>query len=207
MRRQIPLLLILLATPQVHADVSTNIGWQSDYVFRGIPQSDSSAQGGIDYENSGWYLGTWAADVGLGAEVDVYGGYSFDVDDFSFGIGGTGYYYTDDFDDTYTELNLSAGYSFVTLDFAAGKYDNFGGPTLDYNFISATFEHDSGFSAVVGSFGNDFNGNYYSVSYGTEVNDIGLTVDWIYSDDDFGFIDGGQSNFVFGISKSFALDK
>ena len=35
----------------------------SDYVFRGIPQSSSSAYGGVDFESGGFYLGTWFADL------------------------------------------------------------------------------------------------------------------------------------------------
>ena len=30
---------------------------------------------GADYENGGFYIGTWAADVGDGLEVDYYFGY------------------------------------------------------------------------------------------------------------------------------------
>ncbi len=198
--------LLLLVAPAALADVSGNIGWQSQYIFRGIPQSNSSAQGGLDFESSGFYLGTWAADVGMGAEVDVYGGYGWQVSDFTFGIGGTGYYYTDDFDDTYEEVNLSAGYKIVTLDYAIGTYDNFGGPSLDYNFYSATFSHDSGISAVIGGFSGDFDGDYYSVAYDFAVSEVDLSLAWIYSEDKLLGQGSGESNFVFSVSKSFDLN-
>ncbi|MBT8136816.1 MAG: TorF family putative porin [Gammaproteobacteria bacterium] len=205
--KRIVTITMLLAAQTAGAELSANLGWQSEYIFRGIPQSTSSAQGGVDFESGGFYLGTWAADVGVGAEIDGYGGYGWEVNGFSFGIGATGYFYTDDFDDTYRELNLSLGHSAVTLDFAAGEYDNFAGPTLDYTFLSASFEHGSGLYGVIGTFGADAEGDYYSVGYGTEVNGIDLSVDLIYSDNTLLGASGGESNLVFSIGKSFDLNR
>ena len=61
-------LSVLAAT--AHAEFSTNIGWASDYYYRGVFQKTSSANGGLDYSNNGFFVGTWAADVGDGLEVD-----------------------------------------------------------------------------------------------------------------------------------------
>ena len=75
----------------------------------------SSASAGADYENGGFYVGTWAADVGDGLEVDLYAGYGFETEaGFSASVGFTGYYYTGEFDDTYEEFNLNLGYSWVS---------------------------------------------------------------------------------------------
>ena len=54
----------MLSTLPVNADVSVsgNLGVMSDYFFRGIFQSDSVANGGLDLEAGGFYLGTWAAE-------------------------------------------------------------------------------------------------------------------------------------------------
>ncbi len=83
-------------------EVSYNIGFVSEYYFRGIKQKDSSASAGMDYENGGFYIGTWAADVGDGLEVDGYFGYGIETEGgFSASLGFTGYYYTGEFDDTY----------------------------------------------------------------------------------------------------------
>src|SRR5690554_599270 len=88
------------AAPAVSsAELSANIGWVSQYVYRGIFQETSSASAGIDYEDeSGFYVGAWGADVGQGLETDVYLGYTGGNGDFSYTIGATGYFYTDDFD-------------------------------------------------------------------------------------------------------------
>ncbi|NNF66677.1 MAG: hypothetical protein HKM98_04115 [Gammaproteobacteria bacterium] len=202
------LLVVFLAAGSLpaQAELSGNIGWQSQYIFRGIPQSTSSAQGGLDYESGGFYLGTWAADVGTGAEIDAYGGYGWTAGDFSFGIGTTAYFYTDQFDDNYLELNLNGGYGFVTIDVAVGRYDNFAGPTLDYTFASATFEHESGLYGIIGNFSQDFKGNYYAAGYGTTIEDFDVSLEWIYSDDK---LLGGnkETNLVFSLSKGFDLNK
>ena len=67
-------------------EFSGNVALSSDYRFRGISQIDRSPaiSGGFDYAlESGWYVGTWASNVGTwskGAiEMDFYGGYGFDL--------------------------------------------------------------------------------------------------------------------------------
>lgn len=186
--------------------VSANLGWNSEYIFRGIPQKNSSAFAGLDLEAGGFYLGTWGADVGDGLEIDYYGGYGFEVGDLSLSAGGTIYTYTGDFDDTYREFNFSAGYAFLTLDAAVGEYKNFDGPTLNYQFYSLTAEY-KGFWGKVGTFADDFDGEYYELGYGntltvadTDLFDYSLAL--LYSNST---LLGGDSdtNLVFTITKAF----
>jgi len=196
----------ITATSALAVDLSGNIGYSSEYIFRGIPQKSSSAFGGLDLEAGGFYLGTWGADVGDGIEIDYYGGYGFEVGNFDFSIGGTYYDYTDDFDDTYREVNLSAGWSWLTLDAAIGEYGNFDGPTLNYEFYSLTAEH-RGFYGKAATFESDFDGSYYEAGYGntlavkeTDLFDYAFAV--ICSDST---LLGGSSdtNIVLTLSKSF----
>lgn len=197
------------------ADVTANIGWASEYIFRGIHQDDSSAYAGIDYASEGgFYLGTWGADVGDGLETDLYFGYA-GGEDFTYKIGYTGYFYTDDFDDTYTEVNLGIGYGIFALDVAIGDYDNFTGPTLDYTFTSITLSPEKGPYYKFGSFSNDFDGDYLELgyTYSMEEEGIDLSVAATFSDDlpvsdsfDDGF--GGASGewaLVFGIKKNIGI--
>lgn len=87
--------------------LSANVGLYSNYVFRGISQTggDPAIQGGLDYtHSSGFYLGTWASNVGWiedyqgyksgNMEIDVYGGFrgSF-ASDFTFDVGAIQYIY------------------------------------------------------------------------------------------------------------------
>lgn len=204
-------LLVLSGT--AYADFSANIGWQSDYYFRGVFQKSSSAQGGLDFEKSGFYVGVWGADVGGGftgdgLEIDYYLGYGGEAGDFAYGIGYTAYTYTGDFDDTYTEINLTAGWSWLTFDAAIGTYDNFAGPDLDYQFYSLTAEYN-GFYGVVGTFADDFEGSYFEAGYGNtltvgETDIFDYTFTGIYSDSDLA---GGSSdaNLILTLSKTFDL--
>ena len=200
----------LFSAGSAMADVSYNIGYVSEYHFRGILQKNSSASGGIDFEESGFYIGTWAADVGDGLEVDLYGGYGIETDaGLSASIGFTGYYYTGEFDDTYQEINLNFGYQMVSLEYSFGNYDNFGGPELDYDFLALTIDPGNGFYGKYGTFGDDFDGDYFEFGYGTTVSDIDLGVSFIFADemlgdqlDANGAADNAQS-LVFSIGKSF----
>ena len=105
---------LMSSTAVAEGDVSFNVGYASEYYYRGILQKNSSASAGADYENGGFYVGTWAADVGDGLEVDLYAGYGFETEaGFSASVGFTGYYYTGECDDTYEEFNLSLGLSWI----------------------------------------------------------------------------------------------
>ncbi len=193
-------------------EITANAGYMSEYIFRGISQSDSSAMAGVDLKANGFYVGTWGADVGQGLEVDLYGGYNGSVGDFTFGVGGTGYFYTDKFDDEYRELNLSGGYKIFSISAAIGEYDNFDGPTLDYTFIAPRVDY-KGFYGLVGLFSQDFDTTYYEAGYGSQFEPIGLDykVSLIHTKDtlikDFQDSDNGETALVFTISKTFGLLK
>lgn len=192
--------------PAAAGDLSANIGFNTDYIYRGIPQRESSAFGGVDYQNGGFYAGAWAADVGAGAEIDYYGGYRFLAGDFEFSVGGTWYTYTGDFDDEYLELNLGASWKWFSLDLATGTYANFDGPELAYRFYAVTFSH-KGFHVKLGTFEDAFDGTYYETGYGNTLSVNGR--DWV----DYGvslvhsdstLLGGGSdSNIVLSLSRSF----
>ena len=69
---------------------SANVGYFSEYRFRGLDQSGEAAaiQGGFDWaHDSGFYLGSWASNVEFNeatsaSEFDLYAGYTkeFDVE-------------------------------------------------------------------------------------------------------------------------------
>jgi uncharacterized protein (TIGR02001 family) len=194
---------LLVAAGTAKAEFSANIGWASDYYYRGIFQAQSSASGGIDYESNGFFAGTWAADVGDGLEVDGYIGYGGDIGDISYGVGYTGYFYTGDFDDSYQEVNLSGGLALLGIEVAIGRYNNFDGPTQDYTYYALTFEKN-GFYGKVGGFAQDFKGEYLEAGYGTTVADLvdlGLTL--IVSNKDLNGSTSTDETLVFTIGKSF----
>lgn len=205
------LIAVLLAASGIaNADWSANLGYASEYHYRGIFQDESSASGGIDYTNGGFYAGTWAADVGVGMETDLYFGYGGESGDFSYSLGYTGYFYTDsDFDDTYQEINLGAGYGILSVDVALGQWDNYDGPTQDYTYYALTLAGDSGLYAKYAGFSQDFEGEYVELGYGMTVSDIDLGVAVILANSDLvGFQNDGKDNqsLIFTIGKSFDLD-
>jgi len=192
------------------AQLSANVGYMSDYIFRGVFQEDSSAMGGLDYEHdSGFYIGTWAADVGDGLETDLYFGYGGEAGDFSYSIGYTGYYYTDDFDSEYNEINLGLGWMGLSFDVAIGSWDGLvGSPSTedDYTYYSLGYEFDSGFYILFGSWDFDTapsTADYAEFGYGFTWQEIDFSLALVNSSDLFVSEDSNADNaFTFSISKS-----
>lgn len=209
LRRSMIWLGFALAPTVSMAQLSANIGMVSDYLYRGIYQEDASASAGLDYEHdSGFYIGTWGADVGDGLEYDIYGGFGGDIGDSGFGwsAGFTGYYYTDDFDDTYQEINLGLSWEGFSLDVAIGEWDGFG-VSQDYTFTSIGYEFDVGAYVLYGDFGDDFTGEYLEAGYGFDFMGLDLSIALIYSDDLVVSGDNPLADYtmVFGISRTFAI--
>lgn len=202
LRKSLLLTSLLTVSATANADFSANVGYASEYYYRGIFQKNSSASAGLDYEAGGFYVGSWAADVGDGLEVDLYGGYGAEIGEFNLSVGFTGYYYTGDFDDTYQEINLGAGFGGFSLDVAIGEYDNFDGPTQDYTYASLTYEVN-GFYGKYADFSQDFDGSYFEAGYGTTVAEIDLGIAFIFSDSDL--VGDSDEAVVFSIGKSFDL--
>ena len=201
-------LLAPLGAEAQEAEVSANAGFVSQYFYRGILQTDSSASAGLDVGFGALSLGTWIADVGDGAEIDFYGSVGVDVGEGSLSIGGIAYLYTGQFDDTYLEANLGAGYGPMSVEFSIGQYKNRGGPTQNYWFAGVTAEHE-GFSVTGGGFGGDFSGNYGEVGYGFSAADLDFAISGILNDSELSGLEGGDGlptpglTVIFGIGKTF----
>jgi len=201
-RKSAGLALALFITSVAQAGVSGNLGFTSDYYYRGIFQAPSSVNAGLDFESSGFYAGTWAADVKDGLEIDGYFGYGSEIGDFGYNIGYTGYFYTGDFDDTYQELNFGTSYGLVAVEVALGQYDNFAGPTLNYTYYSLTVTKE-GFYAKYGGFSQDFSGEYFEAGFGTTVAEIDVGIAAIFANKEL--VGTSDESLVLTISKSFDL--
>ena len=203
--------ITLLTSGLAQADWSANVGYASEYHFRGLLQKNSSASGGLDYEQSGFYAGTWAADVGDGLEVDFYFGYGGEIEEFAYNIGYTGYFYTGDtFDDTYQEINLGGNYGPLSVEVAIGEHDldpfiDGVSGTQDYTYYAISLEKN-GFYGKFGGFSQDFEGEYLEFGYGTTVADIDLGVALILANDDlYGTPGDDEESVIFTLGKSFDL--
>ena len=203
-------LLAPLEAAAQEAEGSANAGFVSQYFYRGIFQKASSASAGLDLGYGALSLGTWIADVGDGTEIDFFGSVGVDVGEGSLSIGGTAYLYTGEFDDTYLEVNLGAGYGPVSFGFSIGQYENFGLGTEDYWFAEVTAENE-GFYGTVAGFGGDFSGNYGEAGYGFSAAELDFTISGILSDSEL----SGKSDaaglptpgltVIFGIGKTFSF--
>lgn len=166
--------LILFST-SIQAGLSANVSFASDYIWRGMTQTDGSAlQGGFDFKSeSGFYLGMWGSNVnfnnGNGQELDRYMGYSFTQGPIGVDLGYIIYEYPDsnpnlEFEETYLGLNilefgvtyakgkdfapnyLEYSYNRGNFRFAYGKYDNFGNnSTASYDLLCGSFTCSIGF--------------------------------------------------------------
>ena len=133
------------------ADVSLsgNIAITSDYVWRGMTQNagDPSVSGGFDLEDdSGFYLGVWAANVSADDDDTVAGSGSMELDGY---LGYSG------------SFNDDAGYDIGYIAYTYPNYDSW-----DFEEVYLTFD----FYGVYVSYaaGMDSANDYYEVGYGVD---------------------------------------
>ena len=171
--------LILASGLASAASISANATLQSDYTWRGMTQNngDASVNGGLDVEfDSGFYVGTWVAAVGSGAEVDYYGGLAGEMGDISYDVGYIKIDYPavagggSDFEEAY----LGLGYGDFGLSFASGQDGADDNIEISYGF------GDFGFA--YGEY--DDVGEYFYITYGFELGDFAMTVGYTEFSDD-----------------------
>ena len=164
------IVIMSLASVSSYAGVSANVSFTTDYIWRGMTQSDGPAvQGGFDYEaDSGFYAGFWGSNVnfnnGNGQELDYYAGYGFSLGDVGVDVGYITYDYPDsDPDLKFEEIYLGFSIGDLGLTYASGQdeapdyievsygigpvsisygdYDEYGENTLiSYGFACGSYE-------------------------------------------------------------------
>jgi uncharacterized protein (TIGR02001 family) len=162
MKKFVPLLALsgLVSLPAVVAaaepasphTLTGNIALTTDYVFRGVSQTqgEPAIQGGFDYSHaSGVYVGTWASNVGWvstndgggsklykdnnSMEIDLYGGYRGAVGDIGYDVGIITYYYPGDqisapaTDPDTTEVYVGASWKFLSAKYSHTVSERFVG--------------------------------------------------------------------------------
>lgn len=115
-----------------HAGTSGNISLASDYVFRGVTQTnqDPALQGGVEYAaDSGFYVGTWgsniswlsdasstAAPISSSLELDLYGGYRGKFSDaVSYDVGALYYWYPGDYPTGFNSADTLEVYAGISV--------------------------------------------------------------------------------------------
>lgn len=188
--------------------VSGNVTLTTDYVWRNVTQSnaDFAVQGGIDVTTStGFYLGTWASSVDFNdasdtnVEIDLYGGYRFDLGGVAADVGVIYYGYADTEDLDFYEVygKLSKTFDAVTLGGSLNwDPDNetvFADVSAAYA-ISPEFSLSAGYGAYVEGFG-EYSGWNAGASWAVG----GVTLGARYYDND---ISGSDDGYIFSIGRA-----
>jgi len=196
------LLLGSFSTITQAQSISYNVGYMSDYWYRGVFQSESAVSFGADYDSNSLYLGTWMADVDTGIEMDVYGGYGFTILGMDSYIGATGYYYSDNFDSDYEEINAGLSYGNVSYDYSVGKYKTT--TEQDYSWSEVTMSFTDNLSVSYGEWGKDLKGSVTKVNFNKTIHDIDFGVEVGKNDSDTTgaakYVDTTYATFSLGVS-------
>jgi uncharacterized protein (TIGR02001 family) len=149
-----------------------NVGLYSQYVFRGISQTNEkpALQGGFDLgHKSGFYAGTWASniswlsdgnsDVSSSLEWDFYGGYKLPLPmDFTADFGVLYYWYPGTYPTGYvkpntTELYVGLAWKWLSAKYSYSVSDTFGFPDShgsDYWELNASYDVVEKVNDVIG---------------------------------------------------------
>lgn len=134
------------AKPAEPYTLSSNIGIYSQYIFRGLTQTDQAPafQGGFDFAHEkGFYVGTWGSNVSwlrdsgvctsaCSLEWDIYGGWKHAFnDDWGMDVGVLFYYYPGKITPGFTspnttEIYIGGNWKWVSLKFSDSLGNTFG---------------------------------------------------------------------------------
>lgn len=185
--------MALTSITGAQAEVSANVGMVSDYVFRGLSQSDEefAIQGGFDWSHeSGFYLGTWASSVdfsggtgvsgGADVEWDLYLGYGGSINEsWSWDVSYVQYMYPG----TVTGLNLDYGEAVVSF-----GYEDMVNFTLGYS-------NDV--------FNSSETGIYYEVAGGRDIGENGWSWNAAVGHYDLDDLNSSYTHYSLGVAKAF----
>jgi uncharacterized protein (TIGR02001 family) len=227
----------LLLTTTSHAtlandqaiDISANVGFVTEYSFRGITQSDENPaiQGGFDVAHeSGIYAGIWGSNVDFNdnseasSEMDLYAGFASSINQFSYDLGLIYYAYpgaADSLNYDFWEIALSMGYDFESFSASASvnyspEYFGDSGDAVYYAAgVDVPLPAQFSLSGHVGHQTIDDNN-----SFGPDYTDWSLGLGYSFVDFDFSlqYVDtdlkegvecagGCDARAIFGISRTF----
>jgi len=165
----------------------------SEYRFRGVAMSagDIAIQGGFDVEKGGFSLGTWGSSIdtynGSEIELDIYGGYGFDLGDVTLNVGGIAYTYPGSDGTTYYEGNASlvktiagadvaVGVAYVPSQSNTGDVDNvYIFSDLSYAFADSPMGIAAHFAYEDGAFGADKLDWSLGFTYSFDIMSVGIS--------------------------------
>ena len=142
----------ITTTAMAEISVSANMGATSNYIWRGMTQTNDNAaiQGGFDVDFGGAYLGVWGSNISWttgedsSLEADFYGGYAGEAAGIGYDIGYIRYAYpnvgdANNFDEVYLGLSKDFGSGFgVSGKYSKGVKVPTGGTKVDDWTVGAT---------------------------------------------------------------------
>lgn len=195
--------------------IAWNLAVGSDYVFRGVSQTeeDAAISGGVDLTTGAFYAGAWASNVAFpgdpetDAEIDLYAGIRPEFAGWNWDFGAVGYFYTGqpngaDYD--YVEAKVAASRAFGPATIGAAVYwspDFFGAAEDEATYVEANAAFAPAdrwtISGAVGRqfVSSDFDYTTWNLGVARQMTDK-LTVDVRYHDtdqSDFGDIYGSRA--------------
>jgi uncharacterized protein (TIGR02001 family) len=197
----------MMGAGAANAEVSASVAFVSDYVFRGISQTEGgpAIQGSMDWSSDMFYAGAWGSSTDLGVgesmELDLYVGVTPTTGPVSWDIALVGYFYPNA-DDTaeadYYEGLVGASFD-LTDQFAIGgqvaytpEYFGNGGDGTYYE-VNGSFSPSDvlSFSAAYGVQDIDFAPDSYNTwNIGAQYAMHGFTLGLMYTDTEDAFDNG-----------------
>jgi uncharacterized protein (TIGR02001 family) len=172
--KKIILSFTLSLSSLIFSDVSLsgNVGLTTDYIWRGMTQNagDPSISGGFDLEDdSGFYLGLWAANVSADDDDTVAGSGSIELDGY---LGYSG------------SFNEDAGYDIGYIAYTYPNYD-----TWDFEEVYITFDFYGAY--VMYSAGMESANDYSEIGYSIDAGPGAFSIS-------YGEYDNMGSNYLIG---------
>jgi len=204
-------------------ETSANVALTSNYVWRGMTQTDNrpAIQGGFDVAYKGLYAGVWASNVDFGddydtsVEIDVYVGYANEISGITYDINYGQYTYPGETDElNFGEASLTLGYDFEVVAFSAKYYVGVETDDTDPESgwevgASVPLPMDISLDATYGDYGSgeDSFGEYYSIGATKSFEKFDITVAYTGMDFDDRTAghdgDGKEGNLVVTLGASF----
>ena len=159
---------------------SFNLGFTSNYLWRGVTQSDDkvSLSGGGDYnDNSGLYVGGWAASVDFNDdtnfEYDFYTGFQKEINGINFDIGYIRYGYQGEDNLDFSEVYIRA--SFNDLSFAVSTLldSDTGGDFSDSTYYEASYDYPLSQQVTM-----SIHGGFYDFKDGGDYQDFNIALNY-----------------------------
>jgi uncharacterized protein (TIGR02001 family) len=187
------------AAPAPAYTISYNVGLFSQYIFRGLTQTDEkpALQAGVDFaHSSGFYLGAWGSNISWlqdgdyydnsGLELDIYGGYANSIGDVGYNVGVLQYIYPgNDISSSYvkaetTEVYGALSYKWLQAKLSVvvsdGAFANANSSGTYYAEVNANIPlADSGVTANLHVGRQEYNGSPF---YGNSNDDLYSYTDW-----------------------------